>query len=384
MIRFLQVLLVATALLLSLAVQAAPASAATLNVPGDHPTIQAAIDAASPGDTINVAAGTYTEQILIQKSLTLVGAGEATTIIRAPAARAGSVIEGTNTWDYIVAAYPSSGTIDVEIQGFTIDANNQPKTGGTAGLVGVFFRHVAGTGAGLYSCTIQNFGTTDYESWGIKVYGNSNLTIDDNTLEDYTRDGINVIGGGSGNPNAAISNNYVTGSPTPLNAIGVSNGATATITGNTVKNHTRSAPWAACGILVSNSSSVVINQGNTVENCHYGIHLQGSNGCVVSGNTLKDNVAEHIGLQSSNNNTLSANTITGTAAGTEDCAIRFTGGSTGNTVGGNTAGDGNTITLATTGPGPGPLYAIYIQSTVGSGSNTIRYTPSMEESGLFK
>jgi hypothetical protein len=45
--------------------------AATIDVPADHATIQAAIDNASVGDTINVAAGDYSEPVTIDKGLTL-------------------------------------------------------------------------------------------------------------------------------------------------------------------------------------------------------------------------------------------------------------------------------------------------------------------------
>src|SRR6266540_4333392 len=48
-------------------------AAADIVMPRDFPTIQAAVDAAAPGATIKVQPGTYTEQIVIAKDVTLKG-----------------------------------------------------------------------------------------------------------------------------------------------------------------------------------------------------------------------------------------------------------------------------------------------------------------------
>jgi nitrous oxidase accessory protein NosD len=70
------VLLAVMLLLSPVAATAKPVAAQndTINVPGDYPTIQQAIDAASDGDTIIVAAGSFKENVTVDKSLTLKGA----------------------------------------------------------------------------------------------------------------------------------------------------------------------------------------------------------------------------------------------------------------------------------------------------------------------
>lgn len=45
-----------------------------IKVPGDHPTIQAAIDAAQPGDIIQVSPGTYNENLRLDKAVSLTAA----------------------------------------------------------------------------------------------------------------------------------------------------------------------------------------------------------------------------------------------------------------------------------------------------------------------
>jgi len=57
-------------------------NALTIIVPRDYPTIQGAVNAARPGSTIYVKAGTYYEKIFINKTILLFGESRSTTIIK--------------------------------------------------------------------------------------------------------------------------------------------------------------------------------------------------------------------------------------------------------------------------------------------------------------
>ena len=83
----------------------------TIIVPDDYPTITAAIGNASAGDTILVQSGTYFENPIIDKPLTLQGENSANTII-------------VGTGDSVGASVFTIAADDVKISGFTLTSVN--------------------------------------------------------------------------------------------------------------------------------------------------------------------------------------------------------------------------------------------------------------------
>ena len=54
----------------------------TITVPDDYSTIQAAVNVANPGDTIYVRSGNYSESVVLNKTLTLIGESPESTLIK--------------------------------------------------------------------------------------------------------------------------------------------------------------------------------------------------------------------------------------------------------------------------------------------------------------
>ena len=65
---------------------------------GDYTTIQDAIDNANPGETIYVWAGTYYENVIVNKTVTLIGNGTGVTIVNGTGTGSKSVITITANW----------------------------------------------------------------------------------------------------------------------------------------------------------------------------------------------------------------------------------------------------------------------------------------------
>jgi hypothetical protein len=82
--------------------------------PGCVSTITEGVAAANPGDTITVAAGTYKEDVVIGKSLSLVGADREATIIDATGLSNGIYIDG----------YDNANLSDLIVTGFTVKNAN--------------------------------------------------------------------------------------------------------------------------------------------------------------------------------------------------------------------------------------------------------------------
>lgn len=184
------------------------ASASTLCVSqnakkGCFSKIGDAVAAASPGDTINVAPGTYNEDVVIGMSLSLIGADRSNTIIDATGLSNGVYVDGLDNVDLR----------EVVVAGFTVqNANFEGILVTNASLVTISNNVVVNNDKNLDVAATICVGQPAYETdegfdcgEGIHFSGVDHSTVADNDVED------NAGGILLSDDTGATHNNLVTG-----------------------------------------------------------------------------------------------------------------------------------------------------------------------------
>jgi pectin methylesterase-like acyl-CoA thioesterase len=213
-------------------------------------TIQAAVNAASPGTVIRICPGTYPEQVSIKKPLSL--HGESGVVIEPSNVTANAT--GTASGQAIAAIILVQDTTDVDIRDVIVDGTNNGITACAPDLIGVLYQNASGE---VKRVAVRNMTLTTklngcQSGSAILIQsgsgGASVVEVRDSSIHDYQKNGITANEVGT---EARIEDNVVTGvGPTTgaaQNGIQVGFGAEGTISRNNVANHI----WSPCVSLVS-------------------------------------------------------------------------------------------------------------------------------------
>lgn len=259
-----------------------------------YTTIQSAVDNAMPFDVINVSAGTYPENVVVNKSLIIQGADASSTIIDGTDTDSVFIIEGSVTVTLTNMTITNGNAInslpttlgggiyaeqgDVTLSGLIVSNNFATSGGGIAssgGKLTVLNSHITNNIAA---------GTTTASGGGINVSEFNttaqvlivNTTIANNIA--FADSGGNAVGGGIASSaslltieNSTISDNNSSSGVSSGSAGGIFiNGAsdsttkTAVITNSTISSN--STVFAGGGIYVTNSAEVTLTNSTIVSN----------------------------------------------------------------------------------------------------------------------
>ena len=291
----------------------APARAqATIVVPRDFPTIQAAVDAASPGDTITVRSGTYTEEIVIGKDLNLRGAGVGATVIRSPTTLTPFAFDllGRPFFAIVRAAHGAH----VRISGLTVSGPDP--CGFVFGVVAVQsaileltdarVSHIvpASTACSSALGTSVQFGLGDRAVIDGERGTTASGRVTGVVVDSFLSSGLRAVGPYGGPPTSVtFADNVITAGvppiPTEQFGIYIFLNAVARVTGNTVSGGVCTIPgcgpdpifeFQAMGVLIDSTPEGSTIADNHVAGSDVGIYQVFSpNCCRITKNTLTDN-----------------------------------------------------------------------------------------------
>ncbi|HTC91345.1 MAG TPA: right-handed parallel beta-helix repeat-containing protein [Bryobacteraceae bacterium] len=265
-----------------------------------YASIGAAVNAASAGDVIEICPGTYQEQLIVSKPLTLRGI-EVNGVKRTLIQPALSDLAGLAT-EAVITVMNTTG---VKIQDLVIDASHNTVNSCTPGLAGVHFFNASGAldhsaivGAHLANplgcSTNLPFGNGVGVQVDTSQSGTFHVSMNNNTIHSFTAYGVEVTGVGV---TANISQNTISGVGPSSGffqfGIFIFNGAIAQINSNVItEGLCGSLTTADCinqrseGITLRAIGDGTVVDGNIIDNAQSGIFINGANKLRVTNNQI--------------------------------------------------------------------------------------------------
>lgn len=292
-----------------------------------YTSIQAAVNAAPAGATINVCPGTYPETVRIAKSLTVRGirVGNLNLILINPVIGAGNTTSLSSAGP-VAAIVLVEKTSNVTLDDLTVDGANNTLGGCGTDFVGIFYRNASGKVTnsavrnirlfpdGLLGCQ-AGVGIFAQSGNEINVARGARLEVSNTSVHDYQKNGI--TGNEVGTELTAIGNAVTGFGPTSViaqNGIQLGFGARGVIDGNSIINNNYSActsvscNFVAANILVFSGASGIKILRNNLGRSQANVFFSGESATqpvrngVIEGNTIFDtDVFDGIYINGNNN-----------------------------------------------------------------------------------
>ncbi len=257
------------------------------------------------GSTINVAAGTYVEQVHItMDDLNLVGAGAGQTIIESPVNLTASFATGSNDNYPVVFVDSCTG---VELSGLTVDGANQGDT--NVRFIGVAFWNAGGSLVDAEVLNIMN-STFSGAQHGVGIYAYNNtggpydLAVNSVVIDEFQKNAMALMGAGL---TVDLDDLAITGAGvtdvTAQNGIQIAYGAGGTVDNCSVSGfHWDGPTWTASGVLLSEATTVDMT-GVSLDACQVSVYAYDtsgsfSNGSITNGSTFYGILAYSSGARS--------------------------------------------------------------------------------------
>ncbi|MBS3788523.1 right-handed parallel beta-helix repeat-containing protein [Candidatus Bipolaricaulota bacterium] len=250
----------------------------------EYSSIQAAIDAASSGDTVKIKQGTYRENLYVDKDLTLIGPGPYKAWLVSPK-------------DGYPAIHVGPSELEITLRGLTF--TGMISKGCAESKKGICPSGISAVGDA--KLTVRNCRLTDNSSSGISLRDSSQALVTDSHLS-WNGGGILL----RNSAKASLEDNQIFANKRP--GVLIADGATAEVANNTISQN-------KYGVSVWNSAKITLEDNEIKHNIAHGVRLYGSIQATITNNEISSNVTSGISIEGKVEATIKNNTIVGNDIG---------------------------------------------------------------------